>query len=195
MDPRKRMTYFRLALILLGWGGACFALYLFISSPSSESKPQTAPKEQQVEQSNQTPSSTESPPPIQEQQTNRDPFQLSFSESEIEEAKKVVDQFVTVFFEGERTGREEFINQLKPYATDSYLDMYRQSNGLGEVLKVKEKYINYVEQGGAIPAGTISFNTTVVTEKGDYYSIMYYLIKENGKWRIIEEADGLVPED
>lgn len=193
MDTEKRAVYFRIALILLGWGGICFLLYLFIFSPSTETEPQTKPKVQ-VGQPKKTSSSTKSPPPTIEQQ-NHDPFQLSFSENEIDEAKEVVDQFVDVIYEGERTGREEFINQLKPYVTDSYLNMYRQSNGLGEILEIKEKHIRYVEQGNAIPTGTIGFNTTVITDKGDYFSTMYYLIKENGKWRIIEEADGLVPED
>lgn len=193
VDSEKRALYIRIALILLGWGGVCFLLYYFVFSPSSESESENEPKEQ-VEQSKEKSPSTESPPPSTEQD-NRDPFERSFSEDEINEAKAVVDQFVQVIYEGERAGRKEFIEQLKPYVTDSYLKMYQQGNGLGETIKIKEKIINYVEHGQSIPDGTIGFNTTVVTDQGDYFSTMYYLIKEDGKWRVTEEADGLVPEE
>lgn len=193
VDSEKRALYFRIALILLGWGGVCFLLYYFVFSPSTESESEDKPKGQ-VEQSKERSPSTESPPPNTEQD-NRDPFERSFSEEEINEAKAVVDQFVQVIYEGARTGRKEFIEQLKPYVTDSYLKMYQQGNGLGETIKIKEKIINYVEHGQSIPDGMIGFNTTVVTDQGDYFSTMYYLIKEDGKWRVTEEADGLVPEE
>lgn len=190
MDTEKKVLYFRVALILIGWAGICFLLYYFVFSSTPETV--TKPKKK-VEQPKKNLPLVQSPPTVQ--QPKEDSFQQSFTESEIKEAKKVIDQFIDVIYEGERSSRDSFVNQLQPYTTTSYLEMYKQANGLGETITIKEKYINYVEHGNSIPEGTIVFNCTVLTEKGDYFSTMYFLVKESGTWRVTEEADGLVPED
>lgn len=183
---------FRFFLILVGWGGVCLLLYLFLFSPSTEPNRQTHPNEQKERQKVAS-SLTESPPPTNQQQ-KKDPFQLSFSETDIKEAKAVVQQFVDLYYEGERMERETFINQLKPYATDSYLDIFRQSNGLGEAIKINEKHVDYIELERSPVKGAMSFHVFVITENEDYFSSIYYLINENGKWKITEEGDGIVPE-
>lgn len=185
--------YGRIFLILLSWGAICFLLYLFVLSPSTKNDLQTKPNAQKDEPLKVVSSSTTSPPPLEQPQ--KDPFEFDFSESDIDEAREVVTKFLDVMYEGERTQREKFINLLKPYTTDSYLDRYRQSNGLGEALTIKEKHVHYIEAGRSAPPGTIGFQTVVITDDGDYFSNIYYLTRENGAWRIAEEEDGLVPEE
>ena len=190
----KSALSFRIFLILLGWGGVCLLLYLYVFSPSTKNNLQTKPNAQKEPPKVASSLTTKSPPPTPIQQ-QKDPFQLRFSESEIEEAKEVVQKFVDIFYEEERTEREQFLNQLKPYITDSYLNQYRQANGLGEAIKIKEKYIRYIEKEGITSEETMGFHTVVITEDGDYFSKIFYLTKENDKWRIKEEGDGLVPEE
>lgn len=190
----KVAPYWRILLIFLGWGAVCFLLYFFVLSPSTEDDLQPEPEAQHKKQPKVASSLTKSPPPhVQSQE--KDPFELNFSESEIEEAKEVVNQFLDVFYEGDRTKREAFIDQLKPYTTDAYLDLYRYANGLGEPIAIKEKHIQYVEQGRNAPQGAIGFHTVVITDEGDYFSSIYYLTRVNGTWRIAKEEEGLVPEE
>lgn len=190
MDANKRL-FFRYGLLILGWAGICGLLYFFLWIPYFKEEPSA--QKQEVKQK-EPPASEESPPPTTEPET-KDPFQLSFSKSEIQEAQKIVEKFTQLIYEGERTDREGFIEKLKPFTTESYLKKFQHANGLGEPIKIKEKHISYIEQGASIRAGWMGINSTVVTEQGDMFSTMYYLVKENDTWRITEEANGIIPED
>lgn len=180
-----------MALIILAWAGVCGLLYFFVLAPLLKDK--SPPNSKTVEQKTQP--EAKDPPATMKQTPDTGPFNTSFSQAEIEEAKKVVDQFVQVIYEGDRSSRDQFVNQLEQYTTDEYLSTYKQANGLGEPIKLKEKHISHIEHGESAAKGWISFNCTVVTEQGNVYSTLYYLRKQNGTWRVTEEADSFVPED
>lgn len=189
MDAEKKKFYMQMTLIVLGWAGICGLLYFFLlapllkEDPPPEEKPIAQPKKEEKDES------------APEESSDQDPFTLSFTQTDIKEAKSVLEQFVKVIYEGERSSRDRFVNQLRPYTTDKYLNTFKQANGLGEPIKIKEKHISHIEHGTSIPAGWISFNSTVVTENGEIQSTMYFLTKESGTWRVTEEADSFVPED
>lgn len=195
MDAEQKRFYFRMTLMILGWAGVCGLLYFFLLKPFlKDDKPadKKVVKQQQPPSKQQTPNQTEQQPDTQAQQ---DPFEITFTKNDIAAAQKVLDQFTQILYTGNRTSRDAFVNSLKPYTTDDYLTIYKQSNGLGEPIKIKQKKLSYIEQGTSIPEGWMGFNCVIVSDKDVIFSRMYFLVRESGTWRVKEEADSFVPDE
>lgn len=182
MDKQKVAVVLRLSLLILLWGAICFLLYYFLWKPDEPDHPKPPTKKHQSEQ-NQS-SIEQQSPTISEVESRNDPYVVSYSETDMQQAKQNAELYLRSAYEIEHKGPSGFIRDIQPYSTSSFAKQFASINRSGNPQPIQKLIIL---PGAESSSQIIQLDCTVIFKNNLASSIVLTMVKEKDQWLVNRE--------